>query len=116
MQAITAPALPSSVPSPQPTSPASVSSFTKTYGRSESGVRETPNTFMPVIRTLEPTRRNASLPSGSGNGSGPAPPPHSQAWASALAVAAGPAEWAARGHRRRQAAHELPSSHRARSW
>src|SRR6266700_6519132 len=64
MQAITAPALPSSVPSPQPTTPASVSSFTNTNGRSESGVRETPNTFIPVIFTREPTPRKASAPSG----------------------------------------------------
>src|SRR5438094_8437652 len=64
MQAITAAALPSSVPSPQPTTPASVSSFTKTNGRSESGVSETPNTFMFVIFSRDPTPRKASAPRG----------------------------------------------------
>ena len=48
MQAMVAPALPSSVPSPHPTRPWLVSSLQKTYGRSEVGVSETPNTFMPV--------------------------------------------------------------------
>ena len=57
MQAIVAPALPSSVPSPHPTRPWLVSSFTKTYGRSEVGVRETPKTFMPV--TLRPDCESA---------------------------------------------------------
>src|SRR5438552_3272451 len=64
MQAITAPALPSRVPSPQPTTTPSVSSFTNTNGLSESGVSETPNTFMFVIFKREPTPRNASAPSG----------------------------------------------------
>src|SRR5260370_19175234 len=64
MQAITAAALPSSVPSPQPITPPSVSSLTNTNGRSESGVSETPNTFMLVIFRREPTPRNASAPRG----------------------------------------------------
>src|SRR5262245_26306487 len=64
MQAMTAAALPSSVPSPQPTKPASVSSFTNTNGRSESGVSETPKTFMLVIFKRDPTARNASAPGG----------------------------------------------------
>ena len=64
MQAITAAALPSSVPSPQPTRPASVSSFTNTYGRSEFGEIDTPNTLTLVIFTLEPRPWNALAPSG----------------------------------------------------
>src|SRR5712664_1675382 len=62
MQAITAPALPSSVPSPHPTTPSLVSSFTNTNGRSESGVSDTPKTFMLVIFNREPTPRKASAP------------------------------------------------------
>ncbi len=53
-QAITAAAFPSSVASPQPTMPASVSSFTNTQGRSDSGVSDTPKTFISVILTLVP--------------------------------------------------------------
>jgi hypothetical protein len=46
--AMVAPALPSSVASPHPTTPWSVSIFTNTYGRSESGVSDTPIAFMLV--------------------------------------------------------------------
>src|SRR5260370_11252193 len=65
---MTAPALPSRVPSPQPTTPESVSSFTNTNGRSESGVSDTPNTFIFVIFRRDPTPRNASAPSGACGG------------------------------------------------
>src|SRR5262249_55270186 len=68
MQAITAAALPSSVPSPQPTRPESVSSLTKTNGRSESGVSDTPKTFMFVIFKRDPTPRKASAPNGFSGG------------------------------------------------
>ena len=62
MHAMAAPALPSSVPSPQPTNPWLVSSFTKTYGRSEVGVSDTPKTFIPVTFTPDCRRSKAPPP------------------------------------------------------
>src|ERR1035437_2170211 len=62
MQAMTAPALPSSVPSPQPTSPWLVSSLTNTWGRSEGRVSDTPKTFVPVI--FRPDWRRSKAPLG----------------------------------------------------
>src|SRR6266568_2574569 len=60
-QAITAPALPSSVASPQPTTPSDVSNLTNTYGRSDCAVRETPNTFRRVILFRDPTECRPSF-------------------------------------------------------
>src|ERR1019366_3348416 len=60
MQAMAAPALPSSVPSPQPTSPWLVSSLTNTYGRSDVRVSDTPKTFIPV--TFRPDWRLSKAP------------------------------------------------------
>src|SRR3954452_1694981 len=74
MQAIVAPALPSSVPSPQPTMPWLVSSLQKTYGRSDVGVNDTPNTFMPVTFSPDCSRSQpASVPRQGVGGANPQP-------------------------------------------